>query len=168
MLYTVKNDYLTITADTFGAELHSIKGGEIEYLWQCGDSWKRYAPVLFPFICSPTGKKYYAKGKEYTMPANHGFARDSEFEFLKQTDNSVSFVLKSNEDTLKVYPYKFSLKITYTLLDNGVITSYTVENKDNKKIQIKYHDRNGEITERIIEPYLILFKQIFVMFYFKY
>ncbi|MBR2870034.1 MAG: YafY family transcriptional regulator [Clostridia bacterium] len=28
-----------------------------------------------------------------------------------------------------------------------------------KKLEIKYHDRNGEITERIIEPYLIMFKQ---------
>ena len=132
MLYTVKNDYLTITADTFGAELHSIKGGEIEYLWQCGDSWKRYAPVLFPFICSPTGKKYYAKGKEYTMPANHGFARDSEFEFLKQTDNSVSFVLKSNEDTLKVYPYNFEFIVTYTLEKNRVIVSNLVKNTGNE------------------------------------
>lgn len=30
---------------------------------------------------------------------------------------------------------------------------------DNKMLSIKYHDRNGEITTRIIEPHLILFKQ---------
>lgn len=131
MLYTVKNNKLTITADTAGAELHSIKSGELEYLWQCGDSWKRYAPVLFPFICSPTGKKYSAKGKEYTMPANHGFARDSEFEFLNQTENSVSFILKSNEETLKVYPYDFEFIVTYTLEDNKVIVSNLVKNTGN-------------------------------------
>ncbi len=28
-----------------------------------------------------------------------------------------------------------------------------------KKLFIRYHDRNGEITERIIEPHIILFKQ---------
>jgi predicted DNA-binding transcriptional regulator YafY len=30
---------------------------------------------------------------------------------------------------------------------------------ENKKINIKYHDRNGEITERTIEPHVIVFKQ---------
>lgn len=38
----------------------------------------------------------------------------------------------------------------------GVIQK-SIEN--NSKLLIKYHDRNGEITERIIEPHLILFKQ---------
>lgn len=47
MLYEIKNDKLSITADTFGAELHSIKLDGKEYLWQCGDAWKRYAPILF-------------------------------------------------------------------------------------------------------------------------
>lgn len=134
MLYTLKNDYITITADTFGAELHSIKGNEIEYLWQCGPSWKRYAPILFPFICSPTGKKYSAKGKEYTMPSNHGFARDSEFEVLKQTDNSITFVLKSNEKTLSVYPYNFEFIVSYTINKNQVIVSNLVKNTDNDKM----------------------------------
>lgn len=128
MLYILKNDYLTISADTLGAELHSIKGGDIEYLWQCGDSWKRYAPVLFPFICSPTGKKYSANGKEYIMPSNHGFARDSKFEFLSQTKNSLSFILKSSDKTLEVYPYNFEFIVTYTLDKNRVLVSNLVKN----------------------------------------
>lgn len=132
MLYTIKNNILSISADTFGAELHSINKDGTEYLWQCGDSWKRYAPVLFPFICSPTGKKYSAKGIEYTMPANHGFARDSEFEFLSKTENSVSFILKSNDETLKVYPYDFEFIVTYTLEDNRVIVSNLVKNTGNE------------------------------------
>ena len=31
--------------------------------------------------------------------------------------------------------------------------------ENNKKLLIKYHDRNGEITERTIDPHLIVFKQ---------
>ena len=31
--------------------------------------------------------------------------------------------------------------------------------EENKKLSIRYHDRNGDITERIIEPHVILFKQ---------
>lgn len=128
MIYSLNNNVLSISADTFGAELHSIKRGETEYLWQCGDSWKRYAPILFPFICSPTGKKYTARGKEYTMPANHGFARDSEFDFLEKDDNSISFVLKSSEKTLEVYPYDFEFVVKYTLENNKVVVSHFVKN----------------------------------------
>ncbi|MFR5051309.1 MAG: hypothetical protein ACLTCP_08240 [Ruminococcus bicirculans (ex Wegman et al. 2014)] len=58
MLYEIKNDKLSISADTFGAELHSIKLDGKEYLWQCGDAWKRYAPILFrsyaPLKTAPT------------------------------------------------------------------------------------------------------------------
>ena len=31
--------------------------------------------------------------------------------------------------------------------------------EENKKLFVKYHDRNGEITERLIEPHVIVFKQ---------
>lgn len=128
MIYNLNNDVLSISADTFGAELHSIKMDDVEYLWQCGDSWKRYAPILFPFICSPTRKKYTARGKEYTMPANHGFARDSEFEFLSKDDNSIAFILKSSEKTLEVYPYEFEFVVKYTLENNRVVVSHFVKN----------------------------------------
>ena len=83
MIYEIKNENISISADTFGAELHSLKFNGIEYLWQCGDAWKRYAPILFPFICSPKDKKYLVDGKEYMMKANHGFARDMEFSFVR-------------------------------------------------------------------------------------
>ena len=134
MLYSVKNDVLEISADTFGAELHSIKLKGKEYLWQCGDAWKRYAPVLFPFVCSPKDRTYYAGGKEYKMLANHGFARDSEFEFLEKTENSVAFVLKDNDKTLSQYPYHFELVVKYTIEGNKVLVSDTVKNTDNKDI----------------------------------
>ena len=34
MNYTLKNDQLSVTVDTFGAEMHSIQHDDIEYLWQ--------------------------------------------------------------------------------------------------------------------------------------
>lgn len=129
MLITLKNDTLEISADSFGAELHSLKYKDCQYLWQCGDAWKRYAPVLFPFVCSPTGKKYIAGGKEYTMPSNHGFARDSRFELLSADETSVSFVLKSSEETRKVYPYDFEFTVTYKLSGNKVEAEYKTVNK---------------------------------------
>ncbi|MDE6657536.1 MAG: aldose 1-epimerase family protein [Oscillospiraceae bacterium] len=134
MLYELKKGNLKLTADSFGAELHSIQFNKLEYLWQCGDAWKRYAPILFPFICSPENRTYQANGKEYHMKANHGFARDLEFNLLEQTENSITFQLDSNPETLAQYPYQFQFKIKYTILDNGVKIEHTVINTDNKPI----------------------------------
>ena len=53
---------------------------------------------------------------------------------IEASNNKIVFELVDSEETLKVYPYKFSLKICYTLLENGVITEYTVKNTDNKMI----------------------------------
>ena len=132
MLYELKRGNLTIKADTSGAELHSIQLNGLEYLWQCGDAWKRYAPILFPFICSPENNRYYADGKEYHMKANHGFARDLEFETLEITEDSILFVLQSNPETLAQYPYHFRFIVRYRILDNGVEILHTVENSDSK------------------------------------
>ena len=134
MLYTVKNGNMEISADTFGAELHSIKLNGKEYLWQCGDAWKRYAPVLFPFVCSPKDRTYLAKGKEYKMLANHGFARDSEFEFLEQTENSISFSLTDNEKTFSQYPYHFTLVVKYTIEGDSVKVENFVKNKNSDEM----------------------------------
>lgn len=132
MLYTVYNDKISISADTYGAELHSIKMGNTEYLWQCGDSWKRYAPVLFPFVCNATSKKYIADGVEYTMPTNHGFARDSEFKYSSRDEDSITFELTDSAETLKCYPYKFRFVVKYTIDGNKVIVENRVYNNDNR------------------------------------
>lgn len=134
MLYEITNGSLTVTADTFGAELHSIQLNGLEYLWQCGDAWKRYAPVLFPFICSPKDGAYKADGKNYIMKANHGFARDSEFTLLEQTEQSVTFQLASNAETLAQYPYQFQFQVIYQILEDGIKVEHIVKNTDKKSI----------------------------------
>ena len=115
MLRTITNGVLIVSAASDGAELHSVKYEGVEYLWQCGDAWKRYAPVLFPFICSPKDKVYNARGREYNMPANHGFARDREFEAGESSDSSMTFSLSSDDETKAVYPYDFRLLVSYEL-----------------------------------------------------
>ena len=52
----------------------------------------------------------------------HGFARDMEFEKIGEN----SYVLKSNEETLLKFPFKFELYISYVVEDSKVITKYKV------------------------------------------
>ncbi len=134
MKTTISTEKITATIDTFGAELHSLKMGDTEYLWQAEPSvWKRHAPVLFPFICNTDSKKYFYNGNEYSL-SNHGFARDSEFEQVSADENSAEFVLKSTDETKKIYPFDFSLNIRYMVEKNKLTVTYTVKNTDSKDI----------------------------------
>ncbi|VYU59505.1 aldose 1-epimerase family protein [Clostridium tertium] len=136
MKYTLENEDIKIIASTFGGELNSLlsKKENVEFLWN-GDEkyWKYHSPILFPIVGKVKDGKYLAENKEYELP-QHGLARTREFEMVEKDDNHVVFELLWSEDTLKVYPYKFSLKLSYELLENGVKVGYSVKNLDDKDI----------------------------------
>src|ERR1700747_2197535 len=102
MISTIENDFFNVSAKASGAELISIKNKSngIEYLWQ-GDPqfWGRRAPVLFPIVGKLNNNTFKAEGKDFSLP-QHGFARDHYFELIKPDLNSLSYSLKSNEETL--------------------------------------------------------------------
>ena len=59
----IKNEYLSISINTLGAELSTITGrGGTEFLWN-GDKnvWSGKAPVLFPICGGLKGGKYTYK-----------------------------------------------------------------------------------------------------------
>ena len=128
MQITLKNDTMTATFDSHGAELKSIIKDDREYMWN-GDPafWNRTSPVLFPLVGALRDGKYRYKEKEYTM-GQHGFARDMEFEEAGHTSTSASFRLKSNEETLKKYPFNFELTIMYSLNKNSLEVMWLVKN----------------------------------------
>ena len=134
MRYTLENENLKVEIDSFGAEIKSVKrkSDNFEYMW-CGDKkyWGRTSPVLFPFVGAPKNKEYRYDGKTYTM-GQHGFARDSEFICTDITDTSLTFVMKSSEETLNVYPFAFALKITYTLKKHDLEVCWEVVNNDSE------------------------------------
>ncbi|MCH5170173.1 MAG: aldose 1-epimerase family protein [Oscillospiraceae bacterium] len=126
----LKNDILKIEINEHGAELSSVFGikSQKEYLWQ-GDKqfWGRRSPVLFPVVGKYKNLKSVCDGKEYSLP-QHGFARDCDFTLIQKTENSVSFELKENSDTLKNYPFKFRLVCSFELTDNKIRVKWSVTN----------------------------------------
>ena len=132
MLYTIENDLAKVSVDTHAAEIHSFmkKSDGKEMMWQ-GDPkfWAGRNPTLFPQVSNTYNKTQVFKGQEYHM-GNHGLARHAEFEFVEQTENSLTLVFKSSEETYKQYPYHFALYITYTLEGVKLEISYRIENHD--------------------------------------
>lgn len=136
MIYSLENSSIKITASTHGGEIQSIssKIDETEYLWDGNpEYWKYHAPILFPIVGKVINSKYRVDGKTYELP-QHGLARTSEFTLISKTDDTVTFELNFSEESLKVYPYKFSLKAIYELEDNTVKITYSVKNLDDKAI----------------------------------
>ena len=133
----LKNEQLTIRIAELGAELQSAKDSEgREYMWQADQQWPRHSPILFPIVCSVNDNTYVVDGQEYHLP-RHGFARDTEFTVISQTDQKVTLGLHESEETLKVYPFRFNLAITYRLEDNKVHVIWHVENTDSREIHFQ-------------------------------
>ena len=128
MLITLEKAGVKMVISTLGAEPQSLVKDGIEYIWQ-GDKeyWFRRAPLLFPMSGPTKDDMIEAKGKMYKMP-NNGFARDTEFIGEKLTDDIAQFTLTDSEKTRSEnYPYKFTLRVTYTLHDDGYTARAEVE-----------------------------------------
>ena len=136
MIYTLENEKIKITANTYGGELNNLitKEDSVEFLWNGNEAfWKYHSPILFPIVGKVLKGKYRVEGKEYELP-QHGLARLREFKMIEKTDSRIVFELLWNEDTLRIYPYKFSLRLSYDLLEEGAKVGYEVKNLDNKDI----------------------------------
>lgn len=130
MNYAIENEKLKIIVSTRGAELQSIYGKttNFEYLWQGSEEfWKSRATNIFPNCGRLWEGKYLYKGNSYELPC-HGFIKLYEFEVLSFAPKKITLKLTDNEETKKVYPFSFSLSITYSLENNTLKTEFLVEN----------------------------------------
>lgn len=131
-LITCKNEKLTFTASTAGAELQSIQSnGGISYLWY-GDAayWAGRAPNLFPFVGALRGGRAHSEQGDIVLP-RHGFGRKAEFTVEEAATTSVTYRLDSTEETRKAYPYDFIFRVTHALKDDALTTVYRVTNTGN-------------------------------------
>lgn len=128
MIYTIKNDILSVSVSSLGAELWSINYGGKEMLWQ-GDKkyWGGRAPIMFPICGRLFEGKYTYGGKEYTMP-NHGIARSSEFALKEICDEKLVLTLKSTEKTREHYPFDFTFDVCFSLEGGKLSVEYIVTN----------------------------------------
>lgn len=128
MEYTIKNKRVELTISDFGAEMKHLKLDGFEYLW-CGDEkfYGRTSPCLFPITGRFMDGYYTHEGIKYPMQLN-GIAMEKTFKMELLSDNEIKCTLKEDEETLKVYPYKFELSINYKLIDQIIDITYTIKN----------------------------------------
>ena len=141
--FTVENEYLKLTVTTWGAQVKSVvrKCDGVEHIWQADpEVWGYHAPILFPHAGKVVDGKIEAKGKVYES-GQHGFARSMEHDFVEQTEDTIVLELCANEETRARFPYEFRLVSTFTLENDTLHHTLTVENWDEEELPfgIGYH-----------------------------
>lgn len=130
----LKNKHCTVTINHKGAELISFTKNGIDCIWSVDEKfWNKTSPILFPIVGKLKNDTYLLDGKKYTLN-RHGFARDYVFSVKEKLENSITFSLQQNEETLKRYPFNFELQLKYTLENSTLTLQYFVINNSNEKM----------------------------------
>lgn len=130
-MHHLENDQLKIAIDSKGAELKSVyhKQHGLEYMWNADPAfWAKTSPVLFPIVGQLKNNAYQYNGKTYHL-SRHGFAREKVFDVTTQDAHSLTFSLKSNDETLALYPFRFVFSIVYQLNEAELTVTYRVQNE---------------------------------------
>ena len=131
MITTINNNLISASIKSIGAELFSLNKHHREYIWEGNPAfWGKHSPVLFPIVGTLKNNLFTYNNQSYSL-SRHGFARDYTFEVIEKTKESVTFSLKSSEETLKIYPFDFELQISYQLIETALQISYKIINNTN-------------------------------------
>ena len=155
----IENEQLRVEITPAGAEMMSIKKNGAERLW-CGDPniWDGHAPILFPICGGLRSGSFLYKGKEYPTP-KHGFASTSVFlPEIRRTDKAV-FLLKSDGNTKKIYPFDFEFRATYTLDENKLTVDFEVKNTGTEDMYYSVGAHEAYACPGGIENYKIIFEK---------
>ncbi len=142
MQVTIQNEQITLTVETHGAEMCSVKNakGE-EMLWQpCEGYWDRQSIVLFPWT-GPLKEGYFeVDGIKYEY-GGHGFAKDFEHAVVSQQPDTLVLELCASEATRAIFPFEFAFISTFQLVGNTIHHSLTVKNQGDVPLQfgLGYH-----------------------------
>lgn len=153
------NGILKVEIDKIGAEIRKATKDGKDRMWSGNpEYWAGVAPLLFPIVSALPNDEYTYNGKTYEMQ-KHGFIRKCPFEVEATADDTATFMFSSNEETLKVFPWKFELRIKYTLVKDKIKVEYFVLNKSEDTMYYSIGSHEGYPCYEGIEKYDIVFEK---------
>ena len=154
MLYKIANEILSVTIDSFGAEIKSVVFKEKERSWQNqSGEWDKTSPVLFP-VCGNTS--VVISGKDFNMPF-HGFAKTSDFVCERISRDEITFLLRDNEQTFAVYPFRFEWKVTYKVENDSIIIENEIINKGTVPMPFAIGRHDSFVLDEPLDNYKLCF-----------
>jgi galactose mutarotase-like enzyme len=138
--------WVSLNSEDLGAEINPL-GAQLstlrdraghDLLWDGDPSvWAGRAPLLFPIVGVLAGGRYRLGSNIYQLP-RHGFARGKLFETLSSTSATAVFRLKADEDTLKVYPFRFELEVRFELKGPTISVTSFVRNTGGEEMPASF------------------------------
>ena len=153
----LSNGIIKATFSPKGAELLSVVKDGKEKIW-IGDPdvWALHSPLLFPICGGLKDNKFIYEGKEYTLQ-KHGYVRFVEFEVESHTDTKLVFLHRWDNETLSQFPFRYELRVIYTLEDSALKVDYNVKNLDDTCMYYSIGAHEGYYCPEGIEEYSIIF-----------
>lgn len=156
MRYTIKNEKVSVTLESVGAEIISVVMDGKERVWQneTGE-WAGHGPMLFP-VCGHCGVT--VNGVSYPISA-HGFSRKIDFTLENSGTDFVTLTLKANEETKKQYPFDFVFRVTYALKENTLSVIYDVENPASTPLYFACGGHESYALDYDLDAYELVFEK---------
>lgn len=140
-------------AEVIGLTWKHPKRGNIPILWRNGETnppedglWRRHAPILFPAVGGVHGNATRTSdGLDIKFPGLHGFLRNQTLELLEAVEENdnfrLTFRLESNAEIQAMYPWDFTVLVSYLLGGDRLEITTTVVNLDDRPLpfQIGWH-----------------------------
>lgn len=143
--YHLKNEFLSVTVSQRGGELLSVcdlQSGR-EYLWRADPAiWGEHAPLLFPFCGRLKNAEYFYRGQRYSMGL-HGFLRGTPLPPPICEEDTLTFTLCENAETLRIYPFPFRLTLCYRLKRRNLSLLATVKNTGEAELPFAFGGHPG-------------------------
>lgn len=158
-MIVLNNGILEVTISKFGAEIRKVVKDGKDRMWSGNpEYWAGIAPLLFPICSGLPDDKYIYNGETYEMP-KHGFIRKLPFEVEATADDTATFMFASNEETLKMFPWRFELRVKYTLIREKIKVEYFVLNKSENTMYYSIGSHEGYDCPEGIEAYDVVFEK---------
>lgn len=127
---TLENHALRVLFSTCGGHIEEIfhKTTGRHHAWRYSDTvWPRRTSVCFPICGVLPDHRYRYEGADYGMQP-HGFVREQLFSVERQSAASVTLLLTDSPATRGSFPFRFELRLRYTLEEACLSVEYEVFN----------------------------------------
>lgn len=131
---TLENSDLKVIANAEGFSIDSVydKRTGRELMWRYDATlWPRRTSVCFPICGKLLDDTYSFKSQPYHL-ASHGLARQRTAEVLESRLDRLVLRDRWDEGTLKAYPFRYSLSVSYELDGPRLMVGYDVKNEGNE------------------------------------
>lgn len=127
------SESFTAEIDAHGAQLSVLRDAAgRDLLWDGNPHfWTGRSPILFPIVGALNDGAFRWHGATYPM-VRHGLARHHRFEVASAGGQAVRYRFTHNDDTLRVYPFRFELEVVYALAGSVLDIEASIHNLDDE------------------------------------